>query len=102
MLAPCSSPTNATVRRLNDLPKASFNGSYAFASLFLTGETRPYLVEEGEFDRIVPKSSIGAWEIAARVSGIDLNDPSVGVNVLGGKAPKTPVNREVVEQKALK
>jgi len=77
--------TNVAVRRLNDLPKASFNGSYVFASLFLTGETRPYLVEEGEFDRIVPKSSIGAWEIAARVSGIDLNDRSTGVNILGGK-----------------
>lgn len=77
--------TNATVRRLNDLPNASFNGSYAFVSYFLTGETRPYLVEEGEFDRIVPKSSMGAWEIAARVSGIDLNDPSTGVNILGGK-----------------
>jgi len=77
--------TNAVVRRMNDLPKASFNGSYAFASFFITGETRPYLVEEGEFDRIVPKSSIGAWEIAARVSGIDLNDPTTGVGILGGK-----------------
>ena len=77
--------TNATVSRLNDLPHPSFNGSYAFVSYFLTGETRPYLVEEGEFDRIIPKSSIGAWEIAARVSGIDLNDPSTGVNILGGK-----------------
>ena len=73
------------MHRMNGLATPAFNGSYVFASFFLTGETRPYLVQEGEFDRIVPKSPKGAWEVAARVSGIDLNDPSTGVNILGGK-----------------
>lgn len=78
--------TKADVHRLSGLATPTFNAAYAFVSYFLTGETRPYLVEEGEFDRIVPRSStLGAWEIAARVSGIDLNDPSTGVNIAGGK-----------------
>jgi phosphate-selective porin OprO/OprP len=77
--------SKASVHKLNGLPQPSFNASYVFVSLFLTGESRPYLAEEGEFDRVIPKSSIGAWELAARVSGIDLNDPSTGVNILGGK-----------------
>jgi phosphate-selective porin OprO/OprP len=77
--------TQTNVQRLNSLPAPSFNGSYVAVSYFITGETKPYLVEEGEFDRVVPKSSSGAWEIAGRVSGIDLNDPSTGVNILGGK-----------------
>jgi phosphate-selective porin OprO/OprP len=78
--------TKADVHRLSGLATPTFHAEYAFVSYFLTGETRPYLVEEGEFDRIVPKSSsLGAWEIAARVSGIDLNDPSTGVNIAGGR-----------------
>ena len=75
--------TTVGVNRMNGLPKPWFNGSYAFVSYFLTGESRPYLAEEGEFDRVVPKANYGAWEIAARVSGIDLND--AGVNIGGGK-----------------
>lgn len=73
------------MHRMNGLATPSFNASYVFVSYFLTGETRPYLVQEGEFDRIVPRSSRGAWEVAGRVSGIDLNDPSTGIAILGGK-----------------
>lgn len=75
--------TDAGVSRLSGLPSEWYSGSYAFVSYFVTGETRPYLVSEGEFDRIYPRSKHGAWEVAARVSGIDLNDP--GANVFGGK-----------------
>ena len=66
-------------------PTANFWSGYAFVSYFLTGERRPYLVHEGEFDRIFPRSSRGAWEIAARYSTIDLNDNSAGVGILGGR-----------------
>jgi len=78
--------TQTQAHRLGDLATASFSGGYVSASYFLTGESRPYVVSEGEFDRIQPRSSRGAWEVAARYSGIDLNDYSPGVSILGGKA----------------
>jgi phosphate-selective porin OprO/OprP len=63
-----------------------FSGWYAQAAWLLTGERRPYKVAEGVFDRVQPFSSvglggIGAWELAARVSEVDLNDGAV----VGGK-----------------
>ena len=63
-----------------------FGGGYAFVSYFITGETRPYLAQEGEFDRVYPKSSRGAWEVAARASTMILNDFHPGVDIAGGKA----------------
>jgi len=60
------------------------SGWYVLASWILTAETRPYKVNEGVFDRIVPASivgqgGIGAWELALRLSNLDLNDgPLVG------------------------
>ncbi|MES2304330.1 MAG: porin [Gemmatimonadota bacterium] len=77
--------TKVTVRRLTNLADASFKGGYAFASLFLTDDTKEYLPHDGEFDRIHPKSSGGAWEVAVRYSTLDLNDKTTGVNILGGK-----------------
>ena len=77
--------THADVHRLHSLPTASFWGGYAYVSYFLTGESRRYLPSDGEFDRVYPRSSKGAWEIAARVSTMDLDDNATGVNILGGK-----------------
>ena len=61
---------------------AQFDGGYVQASGFLTGESRPYKVSEGIFDRITPKAGvglggIGAWEVAARYSTINLTDASI-------------------------
>ncbi len=63
---------------------ANVGGFYTFASYFLTGESRPYKRSRGHFDRVRPLhnlafdgSGLGAWEIAARFSWLDLN--SVGV-----------------------
>jgi phosphate-selective porin OprO/OprP len=77
--------TKVSLVRLGDRPTANFDGMYASASFFLTGEHRPYLMEEGEFDRIIPKSSRGAWEVAARWSTMDLNDLTEGVAIKGGR-----------------
>lgn len=77
--------TRVTLIRMDTLRAPSFDGMYVSASYFLTGEHRPYLIEEGEFDRVFPKSDIGAWEVAARWSTLDLNDLSQGVNITGGR-----------------
>jgi phosphate-selective porin OprO/OprP len=47
----------------------AFSGYYAYASWFLTGESRPY--GEGRFNRVKAE---GAWEVAVRFSSLDLND----------------------------
>ena len=63
-----------------------FYGGYLFGSWLLTGETRNYNPGTGEFDNIVPGSPLGhggwgAWELAARVSFVDLTDE----DVIGGE-----------------
>ena len=77
--------TRVALVRLGDRPQATFDGMYVYGSMFLTGEHRPYVMEEGEYDRVVPKSHIGAWEVAARWSTMDLNDTSDGVGINGGR-----------------
>ena len=58
----------------------TFSGFYVLGSFFLTGEHRRYWHGGGAFDRVRPNRSfldeggIGAWEIAARYSQLDLND----------------------------
>ncbi|MEJ2649658.1 MAG: porin [Sedimentisphaerales bacterium] len=64
-----------------------FDSYYIQASYFLTGEHRKYDTEEAAFGRVKPKRNFkygvapGAWEAAARISEIDLNDN----NITGGK-----------------
>ena len=70
---------------------ANFSGWYAQASYFLTGEHRPYYLEpssrnyQATFGRIIPNANfnprtggLGAWEVAFRVSNLDLNNPAAG------------------------
>lgn len=84
MLTPVDTTTQGTLL---------FHGWYATASYFLTGEHRPYNRQIGAFDRVIPKSDFvryrgegecrhvatgpGAWEVAARVSQLDLDDAAV-------------------------
>jgi phosphate-selective porin OprO/OprP len=62
------------------------HGGYSQIGFFLTGEHRPYDRKLGQIDRVVPCQNyqwcdgIGAWELAARLSHLDLNDGPV----LGG------------------
>lgn len=58
----------------------SFDGYYAYVSYFLTDDTRPYSSSNAAFDRVRPSSSGGAWELAARVSHLDLSY----VDIMGG------------------
>ena len=68
----------------------SFYGAYVEASWFPTGESRPYDVRRGVFERIEPRRRWGAVQLAVRWSRLDLidsgieggeaDDISVGVN----------------------
>ncbi|MBA3315432.1 MAG: porin [Planctomycetota bacterium] len=75
-----------------------FHGWYAEAGYFLTGEHRPYRRKYGIFDRVMPHREFirdskdkrvecgpGAWQLAARISGLDLDDGPVR----GGKIVDT-------------
>lgn len=69
--------------------KAKFFGFYTQASYFLTGEHRAYKSEEAAFTRLVPRRTafvdggVGAWELAARYSQLDVADANAGI--AGGK-----------------
>lgn len=71
------------MRTAGNLPKPMYDGWYAFASWFPTGEHRPYDRTAGEFGRVLPQSSKGALELLARYSTMDLND--LEANVKGGE-----------------
>jgi phosphate-selective porin OprO and OprP len=55
----------------------SFDGYYAYASYFLTDDSRPYSTSDASFGTVSPTSEKGAWEIAARISNLDLNDGDI-------------------------
>ena len=59
----------------------SFSGWSVQAGWFLTGESRGYKTGNAVFDRVKPKQNaldkdggMGAWEIAARISNLDLTE----------------------------
>ncbi|MBN2316113.1 MAG: hypothetical protein JXM79_19455 [Sedimentisphaerales bacterium] len=64
---------------------ANFHGYYAQVSYILTGEHRRYKASEGTFAGVKPKENFrygagpGAWEVAFRYSGLDLDD-----NIISG------------------
>jgi phosphate-selective porin OprO/OprP len=71
----------------------NFDGGYAQASYALTGETHTYNSSSASYGGIVPANPFsltgggwGAWEIAGRISMIDLNGQlSTANGVAGGK-----------------
>jgi phosphate-selective porin OprO/OprP len=74
----------AQVKRWYGKPTGNFVGGYGTITYMLTGESRVYYVDEGEFGPIdEPASCWGALELAARYSVLNLNDTNAGI--LGGK-----------------
>ncbi len=70
------------VNRQNGAADLSFDGYYAYISYFLTADSRPYSNTSAAFGTVSPASDKGAWEIAARISNLDLTDSLVA----GGQA----------------
>jgi phosphate-selective porin OprO/OprP len=72
-----------------DQSDPTFSGWYLAGAFFLTGESRPYSRSSATFGRVKPKANwgedggLGAWEISARFSRLDLDDSEAGV--AGGK-----------------
>jgi len=63
----------------------NFRGGYVQVGWFITGESRPYQTNGGIFGRVLPltkygggnpftKRNGGAWEVAGRISHLDLDD----------------------------
>lgn len=74
------------VSRQNGSQDADFDGFYAQAGYFLTGETRSYKGKDGKFGSIKPKQPFdlkngtwGAWEVVGRYENLDLNDAGAGI-----------------------
>lgn len=72
-------------------PNLKFEGGYAEASFILTGETRKYNPSAAAYLGVVPDHPFslagggwGAWEIAGRVSTIDLNNQLGTVTGIAG------------------
>lgn len=70
-----------TVNRYGAVPSLHFDGYYAFASFFITGESRVF--KNGVIDRLKPFNDFnpaagrwGAFELAARYDHLDLTDHS--------------------------
>jgi phosphate-selective porin OprO/OprP len=67
-------------RRLGD--DLEFSGYYTYVSYFLTNDSRPYSISDAAFGTVRPSSEKGAWEVAARLSNLKLNEGGIK----GGKA----------------
>jgi phosphate-selective porin OprO/OprP len=84
-----------SVSRLRGASDLHFAGGYVQAGYILTGEKRKYLQHDAAFGGVHPThpffwdvaGGIGAWEIAARYSYMDLNDKTV----FGGKQENVTV-----------
>lgn len=82
---------NAQVSRNGGNRDADFDGYFAQAGWFITGEQRPYDAGTGKFGRIKPNNPFslknggaGAWEVVGAYANTDLND--VGAGITGGEA----------------
>lgn len=68
--------------RSQGAPDLTFDGWYAYVSVFLTPDRRSYSAKDGFFGKVSPNGRGGAWEVALRYSTADATDE----DVLGGSA----------------
>jgi phosphate-selective porin OprO/OprP len=79
--------TDAIVNSAN-VGTVFYHGGYVEVLYFLTGEYQPYAKGEGVFGRVIPREDyhwrkgegfqgLGAWQVGARFSYLDLNDRGV-------------------------
>lgn len=68
------------------IDSASFDGYYIQGSYFLTDDSRNYKASSGIFDKVKPNTpfslsepGMGAWEVLARYSHLDLDDTDEGI-----------------------
>jgi phosphate-selective porin OprO/OprP len=67
-----------------DSCEPSFSGMYGLASYFLTNDTHPYDQTSGEFTQVKPTGDMGAVELVARYSMLNLTDEDA--DILGGES----------------
>lgn len=79
----------AYVQREQDLSTIQFDGGYAQATCFLTGENHTYWPSQAEFGRVKPLHDYGALELAVRYSTANLND--FNASITGGQAENVTV-----------
>jgi phosphate-selective porin OprO/OprP len=77
------------ISRDGGLPDLRFSGYYLFGSWILTGESRRYNFDRGVFTNprvgaLAGRGGIGAWELAARFSQVDLSDRVGGPGAVPG------------------
>ena len=65
------------LNRDREMENPQFSGYYAALGWFVTGESRPYDSDEGVFERLKPKRTLGAVELGARYSAMDLTDKEI-------------------------
>lgn len=63
--------------QFEDLESGDVEGWYAFASWFLTGESRPYKASSGTFKGVDPINDYGAFELAVRYDTVEQPDAEV-------------------------
>lgn len=63
--------------QFEDLESGDVEGWYAFASWFLTGESRPYSASSGVFKGVDPINDYGAFELAVRYDTVEQPDADV-------------------------
>lgn len=78
---------DVNLKRSGTVSDPDFSGFYVSGSYFITGENRKYSTKGGSFSRVKPKKNflwgkgLGAIELTARYSQLDLSDESI----TGGK-----------------